>query len=417
MKRFFTATTLLFLSLPLHAHQTLADGVRDLANQISATATRQAKQKIAILPFHELDGQPTILGTYLAEELVTNLVQLGDFHVVERQLLHKVLGELKIQQTGAIDPATAKQVGQLTGVDAIVTGSITDLSTFAAVNCRLIDTTTGQVFGAARVTLAKDSDLTKLMATALTNESATGNAPTYSPAHAAATKDIGMLRVALKSVLPSERAVRWTFELTNRDARQPLLVAMNAEPANPARKSGLRIVTAYTPPSTRLRASVVDQQGGSWKLSSADVNIGFVTAGVHGRDGKEPYSPMEVAKLMALRDRLGRNTDDPSDGIWAKATGMGEGGRNVTYGGGGNTSPEKFFRFRGNTFISGVPTTIAPGQSVTATMTFRPDESSSTSATAFQFQSELVVGNTRGGYVLETVTFDRVSISDKHEHL
>lgn len=107
MKRFIAGTLLLF-TLPANAHQTLVDGVKDLATQISATATKQAKQKIAVLPFHELDGQPTIFGSYIAEELVTNLVQLGNFQVVERQLLHKVLGELKIEQTGAIDPATAK---------------------------------------------------------------------------------------------------------------------------------------------------------------------------------------------------------------------------------------------------------------------------------------------------------------------
>jgi TolB-like protein len=414
--KWFILSTLVLLAVPVHAHQGLGDGVRELATQISATATKQAKQKIAILPFHELEGQPTVLGTYIAEELVTNLVQLGDFHVVERQLLHKVLGELKIEQTGAIDPATAKQVGKLTGVDAIVTGSITDLSTFVAVNCRLIDTSTGQVFGAAKATLTKDSDLTKLMGTALTNEDATADVPTYTAAHAVATKDIGMLRFALKSVLPSQRAVRWTFELTNRDARQPLLVAINAETKDPAPQYGLRIVTADTPlPSTPLRASVVDQRGGSWKLASADVNIGFVKGGVHGRHGDESYSPMEIVKLMTLRDQLGRNYDDPSDGIWAKATGMGEGGMNVTYGAGGNTSPEQFFRFRGNTFISGVPTTIAPGQSVTATMIFRPGEASDTSSGVFQFQCELVVGTTRHGYILDTVTFDRVSISEEHK--
>ena len=415
MNRLLTGA-LLLLTLPAYAHQPLGDGVKDLAIQISATATKQAKQTIAVLPFHELDGQPTILGTYMAEDLVTNLVQIGNFHVVERQLLHKVMGELRIEQTGAIDPATAKRVGKLTGVDAIVTGSITDLSSFVAVNCRLIDTATGQVFGAAKTTLTKDSDLTKLMATALTNEGVTDDAPKYAAAHAVATKDIGMLRVVLKSVLRSQRAIRCTFELTNRDAQQSLLVATNAETTKPMPEYGLRIVTTFTPPSTPLRAWLIDQAGGSWKLASTDVNIGFVKAGVHGHHGETAYSPMDIARLMALRDQLGRNTDDPSDGIWAKAIGMGEGGMNVTYGDGGNTSPEQFFPFRGNTFISGTPTAIAPGQGVTVTMTFRPDESSSASATAFQFRSELVVGSTRQGYVLNTVAFDRLSISDEHEH-
>lgn len=408
--KFLITSAFLFLAVPAFPHQTLVDGVRDLATQISATAAKQSKQKIAVLPFHELDGQSTVLGTYVAEDLVTNLVQLGNFSVVERQLLHKVLGELKIEQTGAIDPATAKQVGKLAGVDSIITGSITDLATFIAVNCRLIDTSTGEVFGAAKVTFAKDSDVTKLMTTVLTSEGTTSAGPSYSPVRPVAAKDIGMLRVELKSVHLLQGGLRWTFQFTNRDSQQSLAVGMNAETASD-RPAGLQIMTTLAPPSTSLRATVVDEAGGSWTLSSADVSIGFVKAGVHGRHGEDVYSPTEIARLMTLRDRLGRNTDDPADGIRAKADSMGEGGMNVTYGAGGNISPEQFFRFRGNRFISGTPTTIAPGQSLTVTMTFRSNEPNNASAAAFQFQAELVVGNARRGYFLENVVFDRVEIS------
>ena len=42
-------------------------------------------------------------------------------------------------------------------------------------------------------------------------------------------------------------------------------------------------------------------------------------------------------------------------------------------GSGGVTSPEQFFRFRGNAFVSGAPTTIAPGQSATVTGTLAFD--------------------------------------------
>ena len=102
--------------------------------------------------------------------------------------------------------------------------------------------------------------------------------------------------------------------------------------------------------------------------------IDFVRVGVHGRRGEDAYGSSEIARLLRLRDQLGRDTDDPSDGITQKADSMGEGGSNVTFGRGGITSPEKFFPYKGNRFVSGSTTTIQPGQSMLVTMTFRLDE-------------------------------------------
>jgi hypothetical protein len=83
-------------------------------------------------------------------------------------MLDKILAEQKLQRTGAIDEKTAKQIGKIAGVDAIVTGSIADLQSNVGVNCRLIDTTTGDIFGAAQVKIAKDDDVKKIMAVVLT---------------------------------------------------------------------------------------------------------------------------------------------------------------------------------------------------------------------------------------------------------
>ena len=153
----------LMMATPLLAQKTLADGVKELATQISASTTKEQKRRVAVVPFKELDGKTTILGTYLAEELLSHLVNAG-LKVVERGMLDKLLGELRLQQTGAIDPATAKQVGKLAGVDAIVTGTITDLQTSIGINCRLIDTTTGDIFAAAQTKITKDDDVKKIMA-------------------------------------------------------------------------------------------------------------------------------------------------------------------------------------------------------------------------------------------------------------
>ncbi|HSS47768.1 MAG TPA: FlgO family outer membrane protein [Thermoanaerobaculia bacterium] len=130
-----------------------------MATQIASSASKKKKQKIAILPFNDLDGKPSRLGSYISEELVTDLIRLGGFDIVERAMLDRLLGELKLEQSGLIDPATVKKVGKIAGVNAIVTGSITNLTSYVSLNCRLIDTQTGHIFAAAKTRIFKDADL------------------------------------------------------------------------------------------------------------------------------------------------------------------------------------------------------------------------------------------------------------------
>jgi len=417
VKRIILAMLILW-SPSLRAQKTLDQGITELATQITTSAKQEEKQRIAVLPFHELDGQPTILGTYLAEELVTKLFQLGNFKIVERQLLDKVMGELRIQRSGAIDPATAKEIGRIAAVGAIVTGSITELGTHVAVNCRLIDTTTGEVFGAAQTKIAKDEDVIKIINLTVSAAGTTNGQVTNATSKAIATKDIASLRVTLKSVLRVTTAnqIRWTFVFENRESRRPIVVALNAQREEETGGGGVRFVSSS--PSIQLRTSVVDDHGAKWAISSNGLGgISFVRAGFHGRDGSEAYSPMEVPRLLRLRDQLGRDTDDPADGITAQATSMGEGGSNITFGGGRNTSPVQFFPYRGNRFVSGATTLIEPGQSTTVTLDFHGDQGGSLSAAApvvFQFNSEIVVGVGDEGspksYSLHNLTFDRVSL-------
>jgi hypothetical protein len=93
--------------------------------------------------------------------------------VVERAQLDKLLGEQKLKQTGAIDPATAKEVGRIAGVDAIITGSVTDLQSMVGINARLIDTATGEIFAEAQVKITKDDDVKKIMTVVLKTGTAT----------------------------------------------------------------------------------------------------------------------------------------------------------------------------------------------------------------------------------------------------
>ena len=168
---------------PAHSQKLLSDGIKDLATQIATNVSKEKKQKIAILPFRELDGKPTILGTYISEELVTDLFMIGGLDIIERTMLDRLIGELKLGQTGVVDPDTAKRVGKVAGADAIVTGSITDLQSYVSLNCRLIDAQTGRVFGAAQTRIVKDDDVRKIMGAALPSaDGGQSSAPPSKPA-------------------------------------------------------------------------------------------------------------------------------------------------------------------------------------------------------------------------------------------
>ena len=163
-----TVFLMILVTRSARAQKVIGDAAKELADQISVAAAKQGKHKIAVIPFRELDGRTTVLGTYLAEELVTDLFVTGNLDIVERSMLDKVMSELKFSQSGAIDPESAQHVGKIIGVEAIVTGSITDLQSYVGVNCRLINTETGRIFGAAQTKIAKDADLQKILEKSMT---------------------------------------------------------------------------------------------------------------------------------------------------------------------------------------------------------------------------------------------------------
>jgi curli biogenesis system outer membrane secretion channel CsgG len=64
------------------------------------------------------------LGTSASDILTTELFKTGAFILVERAQLKQVLGEQALGQSGALNAETAAQAGKVLGLNALVTGSI-----------------------------------------------------------------------------------------------------------------------------------------------------------------------------------------------------------------------------------------------------------------------------------------------------
>jgi TolB-like protein len=143
--------------------ETLESQIDKLVEQITTSLAQNQKSKIAVIEFSDLRGNISEFGQYLAEELITRLYLTNKFDVIERQLLQKVIAEHKLNLSGMVDENSAIELGKLLGVEAIASGTITDLGSYVKVNARLISTTTGKIFSAASVKIFKDEVVTKLM--------------------------------------------------------------------------------------------------------------------------------------------------------------------------------------------------------------------------------------------------------------
>src|ERR1700754_261452 len=145
------------------AQNNLEQSLTELSRQISEGLAENQKRTIAVVEFADLRGMVTDFGRFLAEKLITRLYQTKKFKVIERQLLNKIVTEQKLSLTGMIDQSTAQRLGKLLGVDAIASGTVTDLGKTIDVNARLINTQTGEIFAVASVEITKDDAVLKLM--------------------------------------------------------------------------------------------------------------------------------------------------------------------------------------------------------------------------------------------------------------
>ena len=102
-----------------------------------------SRLSIAVMPF-ETKGQAQQFEFTLMEKLITQLVNLRRFRVIERGAMDQVMNEQALGMSGMVDEETAVEVGKLAGADVIVVGTINIAEGFGKVSARGIDTETAE---------------------------------------------------------------------------------------------------------------------------------------------------------------------------------------------------------------------------------------------------------------------------------
>jgi len=132
---------------------------------VAFAADKSSKPRLAVLEFkNKADNQWWYSGGAEAAQdvFVTELVKSGKYRVVEREQLEALMKEKNLSLSGDVDPSTAVRVGKLLGVNYLLTGAVTEYGNtdvsgggggvyvgkrkfVAALNARLIDTSTGEI--------------------------------------------------------------------------------------------------------------------------------------------------------------------------------------------------------------------------------------------------------------------------------
>lgn len=138
--------------------------IRNLSSTIAENITKSGKKTVAVVDFTNLQGNVTELGRFISEEFSIDLASaVKSFEVIDRVHLSRILAEHKLSLSGIIDPKTVKKLGQIAGVDAIVTGSITPLENSVRVSVKVIATDTARVIGAGKGDIPKTKAIGELL--------------------------------------------------------------------------------------------------------------------------------------------------------------------------------------------------------------------------------------------------------------
>ena len=86
---------------------------------VNPRANFSAIKRVAVLPFAGARGD-------LAADLMTQSLLEQGADVIERQHLDSVMREQSLTASSAFDPATARQLGKLLGVDALFVGTVAE---------------------------------------------------------------------------------------------------------------------------------------------------------------------------------------------------------------------------------------------------------------------------------------------------
>jgi len=194
--------------------------IKDLSLTMAETIVNAGIKTIAVVDFTDLHGNVTELGRFMAEEFSVALASAGKgFEVVDRTHLKSIAQEHKLSASGLIDPKTARELGRIVGVEALLTGVITPFQDSMRLSIKVLETNTAKIIDASTGNIAKTKAIEELMARGI--EAPWSESSSISPTKIKAIQTVETEKFLfdLKECKLSRKILTCSFMVTNKSQK------------------------------------------------------------------------------------------------------------------------------------------------------------------------------------------------------
>jgi len=102
---------------------------------------------MAVLDFtvNSSDNEMDFLSSGISDIIVTTLGEKPNIGLVEREKLAKIIEELSLNNSGLVSDTEQVKIGELTGAEFVITGSITFINSSFMINSKVLEVKTGRI--------------------------------------------------------------------------------------------------------------------------------------------------------------------------------------------------------------------------------------------------------------------------------
>ena len=150
-------------TLQAHAASPYEDSLRLLAEGVIADVAKAKRGRLAVVDFTDAKGIVTPIGQFLAEELRTQILVIGEIKVIDRTLVDSTLKKFHVTLLEPAQAHAVKRAAKTVHADVFVTGAYRDSPDGFRVTVKLLSPSTAQPLGATRGTIAKAGPLAELI--------------------------------------------------------------------------------------------------------------------------------------------------------------------------------------------------------------------------------------------------------------
>ena len=156
--------------------QVSPETLRDLEARYPEGFTREGgravpegeKLSLGVAAF-EGPGPLAPLARQVTDVFNTTFVQSGLFRVVERERIDRIAAEVELGQSGLVDPARAREVGKMTGMQLLLSGNLSDTNGRRRIDVKVVDVSTGEAVLAEMVDGVIDAERAGFLARLVAN--------------------------------------------------------------------------------------------------------------------------------------------------------------------------------------------------------------------------------------------------------